>query len=301
MRKRFILAAVAACLALLTAVDAAQAQISFGMGRGWGGRDSYYIGTPYGGYARGPFGGERWYVGSPGFGYGRGYYSPYGGYGYGRWGYPGYGYGRGWDGYGYYPSSGFSVSVGSPTYFSSPGYGYSYPSYTVSSPVVQSGYSTTGGYVIDSGGRSVQPGYVVERGSAPAVQPSPNRALVRLTVPNADADVWFEGTETQQKGFQRVFATPELEPGKRYTYKVKARWMENGKEMTQEKDVTVEPGREVALALGERQGREYAERGDRAGERRQGEPRTDVDAQPPRPQRERPPEGTGGNVPPPPE
>lgn len=171
---------------------------------------SYGRGYGYGGYS----------YGSPWFSYGR-YGGPYyGGPYYGRgWGYP-YGYG------GYYPyRSGISISVGTPYY------GY-YPRY--------------GGYYVTE-----TPVFRSERAGSyrSAYGPAENRAMVRVTLPSADARVWFEDTLTKQEGRNRTFMTPELEPGHSYTYVVKAAWKRDGKEMTQEKEVRVRAGEETAVAF----------------------------------------------------
>src|SRR5262249_29983293 len=52
-------------------------------------------------------------------------------------------------------------------------------------------------------------------------------AEVQVRVP-ANATVWFDGEPTEQTGPYRRFWTPPLEPGKVYTYQVKARWMLDG-------------------------------------------------------------------------
>jgi hypothetical protein len=45
----------------------------------------------------------------------------------------------------------------------------------------------------------------------------------------------------------RTFTTPPLEPGSDYHYKLKARWMENGREVTRAQVVPVEAGK-IAVA-----------------------------------------------------
>jgi uncharacterized protein (TIGR03000 family) len=63
-----------------------------------------------------------------------------------------------------------------------------------------------------------------------AILPAPTldgRAQVRVLLP-AQAILWFNGEATTQTGPQREFASPELVPGKAYTYEVKARWMQDG-------------------------------------------------------------------------
>ena len=53
--------------------------------------------------------------------------------------------------------------------------------------------------------------------------------MARVVVP-ADAEVWFNGDATQQKGEQREFVTPTLPVGRNYEYEIRtagrrtARW-----------------------------------------------------------------------------
>jgi len=51
------------------------------------------------------------------------------------------------------------------------------------------------------------------------------------------------------RGAIRQFDTPPLATGGRYTYDIKARWNENGHEMTQSQNVTFNPGANVILAF----------------------------------------------------
>jgi uncharacterized protein (TIGR03000 family) len=61
-----------------------------------------------------------------------------------------------------------------------------------------------------------------------------NAARVTVVVPE-DAELWFNGTKTNQTGKRREFATAPLTPGKDFRYRIKARWIEDGKpvELTQ--------------------------------------------------------------------
>jgi uncharacterized protein (TIGR03000 family) len=69
--------------------------------------------------------------------------------------------------------------------------------------------------------------------------PAPsNTARIRLIVP-ADARVWFGNAATEQSGAVRHFESPALKSGKDYTYEVKVRWTENGKEVTRTRQVDV--------------------------------------------------------------
>lgn len=61
-----------------------------------------------------------------------------------------------------------------------------------------------------------------------------NTARVTVVVPQG-AELWFNGTKTSQTGKRREFATAPLTPGKDFRYRIKARWIEDGKpvELTQ--------------------------------------------------------------------
>ena len=64
-----------------------------------------------------------------------------------------------------------------------------------------------------------------------------------------NAELWFNGVKTQQTGTKRTFTTPELAPGKVYSYEIRARWMEKGQEYDQTRTVTVQPGAQVVFAF----------------------------------------------------
>jgi len=220
--------AAAALTTVLAVAQVAEAQISVGYGRGgwgrWGGgRSSWYVDTPYGSY-------------------GRGGYSPwYGGYGYGRYGM--------WDGYGGYPYGrpyrGFSVNFGSPGYYASPGY-FSSPGYYSSGPMIYS----SGSPVISSGSGVYDSGRSFDAG----MQLSGSEAVVHVTLPDANAEVWIEGQPTQQRGMNRVFISPPLESGKTYSYTLKATWNENGRQVTREKTIDFQPGAQQVVNFSAQEG-----------------------------------------------
>jgi uncharacterized protein (TIGR03000 family) len=148
-------------------------------------------------------------------GYRGGYYGGYGGYG--RYGYGGYGY-RGF--YPYLGLGGWGYGYGSPSY----GYSNYYPSYVYD-------YGTPAYVYPDDSG-------VVTRGAGSYAPPNDNTAMLHVSVP-ADAQVWIEGEATRQRGPQREFVSPALQPGKEYEYTVKARWMQDGKPVERTKTVSV--------------------------------------------------------------
>src|SRR5262249_29968432 len=172
----------------------------------------HYGGAYYGGFYHG---GAHY----GGYHYGR----SHGHYGY-RYSYPYYG------GYGYYP-----YSYGS--------YGYSYPSYDGSIPTYDSGYAGSYG----DGATSAVPSagdYQAFYPPATDTAPSDTSAHVTVTVP-AGAQVWFDDHPTTTTGSVRRFDSPALKPGSHYSYEVRARWNENGHEVTQTQKVGVAAGAHV--------------------------------------------------------
>jgi len=146
--------------------------------------------------------------GHVGGGHGGGYYGGhYGGH---------YGGGYFGGGYGYY--GGLGLYGYDPYYYPS----YSYPSYS---------------YYSDPGVQNYEPGYATQ--SAPVVN---DYANVRVILPDSQARVWFDGSATRQTGTDRLFNTPSLTMGSTYNYQVRATWIRDGREVTQERTVTVTPG-----------------------------------------------------------
>lgn len=67
-------------------------------------------------------------------------------------------------------------------------------------------------------------------------------AYLTLEVPE-DAEVWLEGVKTRQSGPTRLFVSPSLDPGGRYSYEVRVRWPEG----EQTREVVVRPGDRLNL------------------------------------------------------
>ncbi|HZY86783.1 MAG TPA: TIGR03000 domain-containing protein [Gemmataceae bacterium] len=164
--------------------------------------------------------------GGGGYG-GYGGWGNYGGYNNG-WGYgSGYG-GMGYGGYGWGNSGYYRPGYG--------GYGNSYfaPGYVSSGTPVLPGNTTSFYYA---------PG--AQLGGAGAAA-DPNAAVIDVRVP-ADAQVWFDGDATQQRGGDRLFTSPALEPGKNYHYDVKVRWTQNGKPVERTRRVDVRAGQHTTV------------------------------------------------------
>jgi uncharacterized protein (TIGR03000 family) len=54
-----------------------------------------------------------------------------------------------------------------------------------------------------------------------------------------DADLWFEGMPTEQRGASREFVSPRLPPGEVYHYQIEARWMVGDRTVNVRKRVIV--------------------------------------------------------------
>jgi uncharacterized protein (TIGR03000 family) len=115
----------------------------------------------------------------------------------------------------------------SPSYFSGGTYPGAYP------------YAATASYPYYYGAPAYAPVWSSANYSYGAlVRPRDNKAHIRVAVP-ADAEVWFGNAATQQSGAVRQFESPPLQPGREYTYEVKAQWKENGTEVTRTRHVDV--------------------------------------------------------------
>ena len=83
--------------------------------------------------------------------------------------------------------------------------------------------------------------------AAPVVVPAPGASVVVTVDVPPDADVWFNGAPTAQKGTVRRYISPALAPGMNYTYFVRARWLEDGVAVDQTRRVTVRAGDQLTV------------------------------------------------------
>jgi uncharacterized protein (TIGR03000 family) len=79
-----------------------------------------------------------------------------------------------------------------------------------------------------------------------ASSPGPATAQITVVVP-ADAEVFFDGDPTQQRGTERYFVSPPLEIGRTYRYVILARWAQGGKTIEQTRKVPVTGGATVRV------------------------------------------------------
>jgi uncharacterized protein (TIGR03000 family) len=80
----------------------------------------------------------------------------------------------------------------------------------------------------------------------PTLALAPGAALLAVRVP-ADAEVWFGGDPTAQRGRTRLFVTPPLEAGRDLTYDLRVRWQDGGKPVERSQAVRVRPGDKLLI------------------------------------------------------
>lgn len=182
-----------------------------------------------GGYSVGR-GGVGYYGGSPSYGnWGYGY-SPY----YSRSYYPGYyGYNSG-----YYPRSYYG--------------GYYYPNTSYyNNSYYNNSYYSDGSYAATPNTSSYQSYYPSEgvTGASANVPEQNSRAVTMSIRVPADAEVWFGDVKTNVTGTERLFVSPPLEPGRDYTYEIRARWNENGRPVERTRTLQVHAGDRLNISF----------------------------------------------------
>jgi uncharacterized protein (TIGR03000 family) len=79
------------------------------------------------------------------------------------------------------------------------------------------------------------------------VQAQPDAAAaIEVRVPER-AEVWFDGTKTVQSGKLREYASPPLEPGREFTYVVRARWKDGDRDVDETRVVAVSAGSRTSV------------------------------------------------------
>ena len=73
--------------------------------------------------------------------------------------------------------------------------------------------------------------------------------VITVNVPN-DAQIWFEGSKTSQTGTSRQFISPALKSGRSYTYTLRVRRSENGRDVDETRKLSVRAGENVILTFG---------------------------------------------------
>jgi uncharacterized protein (TIGR03000 family) len=114
------------------------------------------------------------------------------------------------------------------------------------------GYVATAAAAFGPPTRVRQSNYQADTAAGPAVYApglAPRRAQVDVRLPSAGAEVWFDGVKMQLAGKTRRFFTPPLEPGSKYTYTVRARWLANGQTRQQTRNVYLRAGDVLDVAF----------------------------------------------------
>jgi uncharacterized protein (TIGR03000 family) len=138
---------------------------------------------------------------------------------------------------GYYrPGIGLGIGVYSPLY----GYGYGYSPYAYD-PFLAPRLSYYPPALVGVL-QNQQPQQPMEPAG-----PAATNANIRVVLPYAQAKVWFDGTLTSQGGTDRLYHTPTLDPNGKYSYRIRAAWTQDGKEMIQEQVVPVSLGQTAVV------------------------------------------------------
>lgn len=73
-----------------------------------------------------------------------------------------------------------------------------------------------------------------------------DKVVISVKLPEADAQLWVNGQTTKQKGAERVFMTPPLQPGK-YKYELRASWAANKTPVVTSRTVIFQPGEDLVI------------------------------------------------------
>jgi uncharacterized protein (TIGR03000 family) len=66
-----------------------------------------------------------------------------------------------------------------------------------------------------------------------------------VRVPDPNAEIWFENRRTQQRGTLRQYTSGNLDPNHEYTFHIRARWIDNGQQVEQSRDVNARAGQQI--------------------------------------------------------
>jgi peptidyl-prolyl cis-trans isomerase A (cyclophilin A) len=131
-----------------------------------------------------------------------------------------------------------------------------------SGPMYPQGLISPRGRLIISGQVSPQGLLIIQARLIPAARLAPTGGVagLRVWLPE-NATLLVDGQPTKQTGDQRVFYSPPVAAGKRYTYNLKACWDENGQTVERERTVAVAAGRltDVSFFQGKKETHEEPE------------------------------------------
>jgi len=108
-------------------------------------------------------------------------------------------------------------------------------------------YGCCGGTVVVPEGKTIEKvkePKVIEKKKGEAAAP----AKIIVSLP-ADARLTIDGAATTSVSDRRIFQSPELAPGKNFSYTLKAEFNQDGKPVVVTKEVTIQAGAEVNVTL----------------------------------------------------
>jgi uncharacterized protein (TIGR03000 family) len=137
--------------------------------------------------------------------------------------YPGF-YGAFYGGFPYYPR-----------YY---GYGYGYGGYGDYYPYGYDSYPPVDTY---------QSFYPPAPQAIPQPMPPADAPVTIAVHVPPGAAVWFQGVRTNGSGAWREYRSPPLQSGYDYQYEIRSEWNDNGRPVSQVRQVTVRPGQRVTV------------------------------------------------------
>lgn len=118
-------------------------------------------------------------------------------------------------------------------------YGYG-DAYAAANPYINPGASVSNSYATTPSHGTPSADYR-DRGQHSAI------AQVEVVVPDANAEVWFNGVKTVTRGEKRLFASPPLDRGANHVVAIRAVWREGGQDMTVERSINLTAGAQVRV------------------------------------------------------
>ena len=74
-----------------------------------------------------------------------------------------------------------------------------------------------------------------------------NESKIHVLLPTEDTKFYCDGKLCKATGKERTFKSPALETGKRYTYRLVATWIENGKEVSHDANIEFRAGEDIRI------------------------------------------------------
>jgi uncharacterized protein (TIGR03000 family) len=128
------------------------------------------------------------------------------------------------------------------------GYGYSYP-YDYAASVVPASYVAPAGNPVDNIIVPAEGYQGIYSASYPAPQVKQTTAELQIFVIDGDAEMWVNGVKSDKVGQTRDIIAKDMKPGKKYTYEIRAKWTQNGKDYDRKHTMTVEAGQQAGVVF----------------------------------------------------